>query len=51
MRRRQRQPVKAPTWHEHRGEIRTHPERVCGCGGRELEATPAMVARRLRGEL
>ena len=40
-----------PTWHEHRGELRTHPERVCGCGGRDIEATPAMIAQRLRGEL
>ena len=50
-RRPQRQPVKAPTWHEHRGELRTHPERVCGCGGRDIRPTPAMIAQRLRGEL
>ena len=45
------QDARAPTWHEHRGELRTHPERVCGCGGRDLEPTPAMIAQRLRGEL
>lgn len=49
---RQRARIPAPpTWHEHRGELRTHPERVCGCGGRDIEPTPAMIAQRLRGEL
>ena len=51
IRRPQRQTFEAPTWHEHRGELRTHPERVCGCGGRDIEPTPAMIAQRLRGEL
>ena len=49
-RRRARIPA-PPIWHEHRGELRTHPEGVCGCGGRDIKPTPAMIAQRLRGEL